>query len=84
VSLRIRDQDSWFERPLRRSREDRVVAGVCGGVAQWLGWDPTVVRILVAGTTLVAGFIPGVLLYVVGVVLIPERRRNYRDWLEDY
>jgi len=35
--------------PLRRSRRRRVLAGVCGGFADWLGWDPTLVRILYVG-----------------------------------
>ena len=31
---------------LKRSRENRMVAGVCGGIAEWLDWSPTLVRIL--------------------------------------
>ena len=31
-------------RPLHRSRRQRMVAGVCGGFAEWLGWDVTLVR----------------------------------------
>ena len=31
--------------PLRRSRSNKMIAGVCAGIADWLGWDPTVVRI---------------------------------------
>ncbi len=31
--------------PLYRSRQHKMIAGVCGGLAEWLGWDPTVVRI---------------------------------------
>jgi phage shock protein PspC (stress-responsive transcriptional regulator) len=32
--------------PLYRSRQHKILAGVCGGIADWLGWSPTVVRIL--------------------------------------
>ncbi|MEE8137726.1 MAG: PspC domain-containing protein [Thermoanaerobaculia bacterium] len=32
--------------PLHRSRKHRLIAGVCGGIAEWLGWSPLVVRIL--------------------------------------
>ena len=32
--------------PLRRSRRHRMLAGVCGGFAEWLGWDATLVRIV--------------------------------------
>jgi hypothetical protein len=31
---------------LQRSRKHKMIAGVCGGIAEWLGWDPTVVRVL--------------------------------------
>ncbi|HSE03301.1 MAG TPA: PspC domain-containing protein, partial [Methylomirabilota bacterium] len=27
--------------PLQRSRKHKMIAGVCGGIAEWLGWDPT-------------------------------------------
>ena len=33
-------------RPLRRSRRHRMVGGVCGGLAEWRGWNPTLVRVL--------------------------------------
>ena len=33
-------------RPLRRSRQDKVLAGVCGGLARYLGIDPVVLRVL--------------------------------------
>lgn len=56
---------------LRRSSSDRMIAGVCGGLARWLGWDPTLVR---AGYVLVsilsAGF-PGLLVYVVLWIIMP-------------
>ncbi len=31
---------------LRKSRKDKMIAGVCSGLAEYLGWDPTIVRIL--------------------------------------
>ena len=55
---------------LRRSRSERVVAGVCGGVARGLGLDPLFVRVLVAVLAVVGG--AGVVLYVVGWLLLPE------------
>ncbi len=32
--------------PLQRSANDVMIGGVCGGIAEWLGWDPTLLRIL--------------------------------------
>lgn len=56
---------------LLRSRSDRMIAGVCGGVADYLGIDSTLVRILVAVLT-VLGFGLMIPAYVVGWILIPE------------
>jgi phage shock protein PspC (stress-responsive transcriptional regulator) len=61
--------------PLHRSRSHRIIAGVCGGIAEWTGWDPTLVRILyVVGSILSAGF-PGTIVYIVLWVLMPEKDR---------
>jgi phage shock protein PspC (stress-responsive transcriptional regulator) len=58
---------------LLRSRDDRILAGVCGGIAEWLGWSPSTVRLLyVLGSVLSAAF-PGILVYLVLWVLMPER-----------
>ncbi|MDP2659634.1 MAG: PspC domain-containing protein [Dehalococcoidia bacterium] len=35
-----------MERPFHRSRPDAVIFGVCGGLARYLNWDPTLVRLL--------------------------------------
>lgn len=57
---------------LRRSRKTRMLAGICGGIAEWLGWDPTLVRILyVLVSVLSAGF-PGILVYVALWIVMPE------------
>jgi phage shock protein PspC (stress-responsive transcriptional regulator) len=56
---------------LRRSRNDRMLSGVCGGVAEALGADPALVRLgLVALTVLGAG--SGALLYIAAWILVPE------------
>ena len=43
--IEIRDDESLFEKPLRRSRDQRMIFGVCGGLAEWLRLDVTFVRI---------------------------------------
>ena len=56
---------------LSRSSTDRMLTGVCGGLAAWLGWSSTVVRVLfTAATVLSAGF-PGVLVYLVLWIAMP-------------
>jgi phage shock protein C len=56
---------------LRRSRSDRMVAGVCGGLAKLLGVDTAVIRILLVAAT-VLGVGTGAVLYLIGWILIPE------------
>lgn len=55
---------------LYRSRRDRVIAGVCGGVGEYLSVDPVVVRIVWVLLALLGG--SGILAYIVGIILIPE------------
>ena len=58
-------------RPLRRSRRQRIVAGVCGGLAEWLGWPPLLVRVLFVLVGALP-FLSGILVYVVLWLVIPE------------
>jgi len=55
---------------LYRSRKERQLAGVCGGVADYLGVDPTLVRLLWVIFAIAGG--PGVLLYVIMAAIVPE------------
>ncbi len=56
---------------LYRSRTNRMIAGVCSGLAEFFGIDPTVVRLIfVAGTLL--GFGSFVLIYIVLFIVVPE------------
>ena len=57
-------------RRLYRSRDERMIAGVCGGLASYLGVDPTVVRLLTVASLLLPG--PQILAYLLAWVLIPE------------
>lgn len=59
-------------RTLVRVRNDRVLAGVVGGVAARFGWSPTLLRVLyVLGSALSAAF-PGILVYLILWLLIPD------------
>ena len=58
--------------PLHRSLTNRIVAGVCGGLAEWLGWDPTLVRVLYVLVSILSAAFPGILVYIVLWILMPE------------
>lgn len=57
---------------LYRSRTDRVVAGVLGGVAAYLDADPTLVRLAYVGLGLMFGVWPAVVAYVIAMLIVPE------------
>lgn len=56
---------------LTRSRSRRVIAGVCGGIADWLGWNPTAVRILYVVASILSVAFPGILVYLVLWIVMP-------------
>ncbi|HJW46574.1 MAG TPA: PspC domain-containing protein [Lysobacter sp.] len=59
-------------RSLSRSRHDRMLAGVIGGIARRFGWNSTLLRVIyVVGSILSAAF-PGILVYLILWLLIPE------------
>ncbi len=54
---------------LYRSKNERMIAGVCGGLAEYMGVDPTVVRLIFVAAVL-AG-LAGVLIYLILAVVVP-------------
>ena len=58
--------------PLRRSRKNRLLAGVCGGLAEWLGWDVTLVRVLYIIISIFSVAFPGILAYIILWIIMPE------------
>ena len=62
--------DQPAARQLRRSADDKMLAGVAGGIAQYLDVDVTLVRVIIAALALLNGV--GVALYIAAWLLIPE------------
>ena len=50
----------------------RVLGGVCGGIAKWLGWDPTLVRIGYILLSVMSVAFPGILVYIVLWIVMPS------------
>jgi phage shock protein C len=61
--------------PLQRSRSDRMIAGVCGGLARWLGWDSTITRILYVLVSVLSAAFPGLLVYIILWIVMPLEER---------
>ena len=59
-----------------RSRTHKIIAGVCGGIAEYLEVDPTVVRVLYVVATVLSGVFPGILAYVILTFLMPLPDRS--------
>ena len=57
---------------LLRSRHNKMIACVCGGIARSLGWSPTSVRILYVVLSIVSVAFPGILVYIILWILIPQ------------
>jgi len=58
------------EKRLHRSRTNRTIAGVCAGIADYFGWDPTLVRIAWIVLTFFGG--SGILIYFILWLVVPE------------
>jgi phage shock protein C len=66
------------QKRLYRSSEERMFAGVCGGIAEYLDVDPTLVRLFFVALTLLSGG-QGLLIYIVLMLVVPERPKEKRS-----
>ncbi len=75
-----------MKKKLFRSREQKMLAGVCGGFAEYLGLDVVWIRLIYVILSLIIG--SGVLIYILAAVIIPLRPENmkpeYRYVKADY
>ena len=66
-----------MEKKLYRSRSDKKLCGVCGGLAKYLNMDPTIVRLIWALITIFAG--AGLIAYIICALVIEEEPENVID-----
>jgi phage shock protein PspC (stress-responsive transcriptional regulator) len=64
--------DDPLSQPLMRVRNGALIAGVCGGIARWLGWDPTLVRFGYVVLSILSAAFPGILVYIILWILMPR------------
>jgi phage shock protein C len=62
-----------LQKPLRRSTENRVIGGVVGGLAEYFKIDPTMARVGYVLLSLISAGFPGLLVYVLLWIVMPER-----------
>jgi phage shock protein PspC (stress-responsive transcriptional regulator) len=59
-------------RPFTRSRNDRILAGVMGGIARRFGWNSTLLRVIFVILSIASAAFPGILVYLILWLLMPE------------
>lgn len=58
--------------PLYRSRRNAMIAGVCGGIAEWLSWSPSWVRLLYILISVLSAAFPGIIVYIILWIVMPK------------
>lgn len=56
---------------LTRSKSDKMLFGVCGGIARWLGWDSTLFRVVYVLVSVCSAAFPGILVYIIFAIVMP-------------
>lgn len=60
-----------MKRVMVRSKSDKVIGGVCGGIAEYFGWTPWVVRFIYVLISILSAAFPGILVYLLLWFLMP-------------
>jgi phage shock protein C len=61
-----------LKKPLRRSRTNRMIGGVVGGLAEYIGMDPALARFLYILISVFSAAFPGILVYIILLFVMPE------------
>lgn len=67
------DNQSSPPKKLYLSSSDKKIFGVCGGIADYFNADPTIVRLAWVVITIITGFFPGVIAYVLAAIVMPKQ-----------
>ncbi len=54
--------------------KDRILGGVCGGLAKWLGWDVTLVRLAYILISILSAAFPGTIVYIILWIIMPSEK----------
>lgn len=61
-----------MHKKLYRSREHRILMGLCGGLGEYFDIDPNLIRLVAVVITVLTGVLPGVVAYILGVFIVPN------------
>ena len=65
-------EKDYAQKRLIRSKSDRMIFGVCGGLGKYFGVDPTLIRLGFAFLTLLSGIGPGIVVYIIMAIIMPQ------------
>ena len=60
-------------RRLYRSHTNKVLAGVCGGLGEYFGIDPVLIRLFWLLVVIFSGVVPGIIAYIFAIFIVPKR-----------
>lgn len=63
-----------MKKKLYRSRTNKVFGGLIGGLAEYFDVDPILFRLIFVFAVFMSGFVPGILAYIVGLMIVPNER----------
>ena len=72
TKMLIQTADSDITMNKLTKSNDRIIAGVCGGIAEYFGFDATIVRLVTAALALFTAIVPSVILYLIAAMIIPD------------
>ncbi|MDW7672985.1 MAG: PspC domain-containing protein [Bacillota bacterium] len=61
-----------MQKRLYRSSYDKMIGGICGGLAEYFNTDPTLVRLIAAFIIFMSGIFPGIIFYLIAWAIIPQ------------
>jgi len=64
---------------LRRSTDDKMIAGICGGIAEYFDLDPTLVRVAYVLVSILSVAFPGIFVYIILWVVIPKKQQKKQN-----
>ena len=67
------------QKKLYKDPDNKIIAGVCSGLAEYFDIDPTVVRILALALVLFTAIVPGLIFYVLAAIIMPEKESHGKE-----
>jgi len=63
---------------LYRSRDNKIAAGIFGGIGEYFNTDPSLLRLIWLLILVITAFVPGIIAYIIAMIIVPKRPENSR------